>query len=115
MIYLGKHRVIKELDKGINRGQTLHFLTGDGINDNFFYDLHGGIKNMADTLRDYYIVRKKNFDYIVQVTSSSSDPICFSIEGKISFNDIINPPQRRDRKLRDHKAGSRYRQSNDKQ
>ena len=95
MIYLGKHRVIKELDKGINRGQTLHFLTGDGINDNFFYDLHGGIKNMADTLRDYYIVRKKNFDYIVQVTSSSSDPICFSIEGKISFNDIINPPQRK--------------------
>ena len=95
MIYLGKHRVIKELDKEINRGQTLHFLTGDGINDNFFYDLHSGIKNMADTLRDYYVVRKKNFDYIVQVNSSSGDPICFSAAGKISFSDIINPPQRK--------------------
>ncbi len=95
MIYLGKHRVIKELDKQIKRGQTLHFLTGDGINDNFFYDLHSGIKNMADTLRDYYIVREKNFDYIVQVTSSSGDPVCFGATGKINFSEMITPPKRK--------------------
>ena len=36
MIYLGKHRINKELDKHSVCGQVLHFLTGDGINDNFF-------------------------------------------------------------------------------
>lgn len=95
MIYLGKHRVIKELDKQIKHGQTLHFLTGDGINDNFFYDLHSGIKNLADTLRDYYVIREKTFDYIVQITSSSGNPICFSASGEIKFDEIINPPTRK--------------------
>ena len=85
MIYLGKHRVIKELDKQISRGQVLHFLTGDGINDTFFYDLRGGMKNMADTLRDYYLTGEAAFDYFVHVTTASGEPTCFNAEGKIPF------------------------------
>lgn len=93
MIYLGKHRIIKELDKQIARGQVLHFLTGDGINDKFFYDLHSGIKNMADTLRDYYLGRVAAFDYFVHVTASSSEPTCFNSAGEIPFAEIIEPPK----------------------
>lgn len=73
MIYLGKHRVIKELDKKISRGQVLHFLTGDEINDTFFYDLRGGMKNMSDTLRDYYLTGEAAFDYFVHVTTTSNE------------------------------------------
>lgn len=98
MIYLGKHRVLKELDKQIARGQVLHFLTGDGINDNFFYNLHDGIKNMSNTLRDYYLTRTgtRAFDFFVHIVNSSSDPVCFKRDGKkivnVNFDDIINPP-----------------------
>ena len=95
MIYLGKHRVIKELDKQIARGQVLHFLTGDGISDTFFYDLRGGSKNMADTLRDYYLTGESAFDYFVHVTASSSEPACFNANGKIPFAEVIEPPQRK--------------------
>lgn len=97
MIYLGKHRVIKELDKYLARGQVLHFLSGDGINDNFFYDIYSGIKNMADTLRDYYLAR--GYDYFVNIFSASKDPICFKFEdgaiNSISFSDMIEPPERK--------------------
>lgn len=95
MIYLGKHRVIKELDKQIARGQVLHFLTGDGINDNFFYDLRNGMKNMVDTLRDYYLGHETAFDYFVHVTASSGEPTCFNAAGTIPFADIIEPPKRK--------------------
>lgn len=111
------------LDKQIKHGQTLHFLTGDSINDNFFYDLHSGIKNLADTLRDYYVVRETAFDYIVQIISLSSAPICFSASGEIKFDEIINPPTRKDplgkksrlSKIQYRPTGSRYCHSNRKQ
>lgn len=93
MIYLGKHRVIKELNKQIARGQVLHFLTGDGINDNFFYDLRGGVKNMLETLRDYYVGRERVFNYFVHVTTSSSEPKCFNVGGEIPFTKITEPPK----------------------
>ena len=93
MIYLGRHRVIKEIDKQIAQGQALHFLTGDGVNDNFFYDLHDGIKNLADTLKNYY-----DYDYFLQVTSATGDPTCFQKERgeikNISFDDVIIPSNR---------------------
>ncbi len=93
MIYLGRHRVIKEIDKQIAQGQALHFLTGDGVNDNFFYDLHDGIKNLADTLKNYY-----DYDYFLQVTSATGDPTCFQKEcgeiKNISFDDVIIPSNR---------------------
>ena len=95
MIYLGKHRVIKELDKQIARGQVLHFLTGDGINDNFFYDLYSGAKNMADTLRDYYLKGNATFDYFVHVTTTSGEPACFNVDGEIPFTKVIEPPKRK--------------------
>lgn len=95
MIYLGKHRVIKELDKKIARGQVLHFLTGDGISDNFFYDLRGGTKNMADTLRDYYLTGDAAFDYFVHVTASSGEPTCYNSAGEIPFAELIEPPKRK--------------------
>ena len=95
MIYLGKHRVIKELDKQIARGQVLHFLTGDGINDTFFYDLRGGTKNMVYTLRDYYLTRESLFDYCVHLTASSGEPTCFNANGQVPFAEVIEPPQRK--------------------
>lgn len=98
MGYLDKHRVIKELSKQVVRGQVLHFLTGDGIGDKFFFDLRGGIKNMADTLREYYFrqIRQQNphlNHYFVHITSSNNEPSCFDVKGKIPFDSVIAPPQ----------------------
>ena len=98
MINSQKHRVIKEIDKAITNGQVLHFLTGDGINDNFFYNFHDGIKNLPDTLRDYYVAGANNFDCFIHIFSASNDPVCYLREGKniseVPFNDIIEPPKR---------------------
>ena len=96
MINSKNHRVIKEIDKMIAYGQVLHFLTGDGINDNFFYNFHDGIKNLPDTLRDYYLSGADAFDYFIYVFSASKDPICYRRDGNkindVKFDDIINPP-----------------------
>lgn len=98
MINSEKHRVLKEIDKMAARGQILHFLTGDGINDIFFYNFHDGMKSLADTLRDYYLVEKNDFDYFVHFFNASQDPNCYLRDNNgvnsINFNDIINPPDR---------------------
>ena len=95
MIYLGKHRVIKEIDNRLKLGQILHFLTGDGVNDNFFYSLYEGAKNMADTLRDYYL--GGGFEYFVHVVSANGDPVCYRREDgeikSVPFDEIIEPPK----------------------
>lgn len=97
MIDAKKHRVIKEIDQKIAQGQVLHFLTGDGINDNFFYDFHDGIKNLADTLRDYYFSQADACDCFVHMFSVRKDPICYLREGsnirKVNFADIIAKTQ----------------------
>lgn len=97
MINSKKHRVLKEIDKAVAHGQILHFLTGDGINDNFFYNFHEGIKNLPDTLRDYYLSEKKSFDCFVHFFSASDDPVCYLREGEnvksVKFDEIISPPK----------------------
>ena len=55
MIYRKLHRLIDEIEKKRNKGQIIHFLTGDGINDNLFYDMHEGILSIADSLKQYYL------------------------------------------------------------
>ena len=94
-----KHRVLKELNKRISRGQSLHFLTGDGIGDNFLYDVREGVKNLPDTLRDYFLRQEgaDNFKYFIHVTAKANFRCSKSEDGvieEIKFDDIINPPKR---------------------
>lgn len=94
-----KHRVLKELNKKISRGQSLHFLTGDGIGDNFLYDVREGVKNLSDTLRDYFLRQEddNNFKYFIHVTAKANFH-CSRVENgvieEVNFNDIIDPPKR---------------------
>ena len=98
MINSEQHRVLKEIDKMSARGQVLHFLTGDGINDIFFYNFHDGLKSLASTLRDYYLAEEKSFDCFVHIFNATQDPNCYLREGNsvksVKFDEIINPPQR---------------------
>ena len=45
-----KNRLVSAIEKQRQQGHIFHFLTGDGVNDNFYYDLYYGVLSAADTL-----------------------------------------------------------------
>ena len=54
-----QHRVIDKIEEKRQKGQIEHFLTGSGIQDNYFYNYLEGVLNLADSLKTYYL-RKEN-------------------------------------------------------
>ena len=100
MIYLEKHRLITELEKKIAKGQTIHFLTGDGLNDHFFYDLYYGCRSLDETLRIHYLQLTQNFDYMIYVVGSKGKLSCWrqengNVEEVDKFQDLLAPTVRK--------------------
>lgn len=54
-----QHRIIDKIEEKRQKGQIVHFLTGSGIQDNYFYNYLEGVLNLADSLKTYYL-RKEN-------------------------------------------------------
>ena len=103
MIHIHKHRIIDEIDGQVEKGQNIHFLTGDGINDNFFYDIYHGAMSLSDTLATHYLVCEKSFDYYIHVCNSKDNIKCFHrIDDKVKkplevkeipFEEMFRPPK----------------------
>lgn len=98
MIYQHKHRIIEELEKRREKGEIIHFLTGDSTNDNFFYDIRQGVLSIADTLKQYYILdSEQTFDYFLHIVNSNNNLRCYArIQNKISpisFDDMFPDPE----------------------
>ena len=57
MSFSVKHRIISEIEKKRQKGQILHFLSGDAIlgSDNYFYSIYYGIYSLKTTLLRYYL------------------------------------------------------------
>lgn len=96
MIYREKHRILNEIQKNSDKGQIIHFLTGDGTNDNFFYDVIHGVMSGADTLRQYYLVDSPQpFDYFVHVVNANNNLSCYHRQGdnieEINFEKMFPP------------------------
>ena len=97
MIYRQLHRLIEEIEKNRNKGQIIHFLTGDGINDNLFYGIREGILPIADSLKYYYLKDSEDFDYFIHIVNSNSNLTCHEKRGNeivdIAFEDMFAPPR----------------------
>lgn len=83
MSFSVKHRIISEIEKKRQKGQILHFLSGDAIlgSDNYFYSIYYGIYSLKTTLLRYYLTEREAFDYFIYV-KNDSDWECFKL-----FND----------------------------
>jgi hypothetical protein len=97
MIYAHKHRIVDEIERQAAKGQNIHFLTGDGINDNFFYDIYCGAMSLSDTLALHYLVREQSFDYYIHVCNGKDHLKCFR-QGRneaeeIPFEEMLEPPK----------------------
>lgn len=96
MIYRQLHRLIKEIESKRNKGQIIHFLTGEGINDNLFYGIREGILTIADSLKNYYLKDNAEFDYFIHIVNSNDNLTCYRQENnkisKIDFSDMFPPP-----------------------
>lgn len=53
-----QHRIIYKIEEKRHKGQIVHFLTGSGIRDNYFYNYLEGVLDLADSLKHYYCVKK---------------------------------------------------------
>lgn len=97
MIYQHKHRIIEEIEKQQKKGQIIHFLVGDGVNDNFFYDIYRGVLSMDDTLKEYYLKDAElPCDYFIHVINSANNITCYTQANKkvkkIKFEDMFPDP-----------------------
>ena len=97
MIYQHRHRIIDEIEKRKDKGQIIHFLVGDGVNDNFFYDIYHGVLPIADTLKEYYLKDSaRPFDYFVHVINAPNKLTCYTKRAgkleKIAFEDMFPDP-----------------------
>lgn len=99
MISLGKHRIISEIESKRQKGQILHFLTGDAImgGDNYFYSLRYGIRSLLGTLMLFYFKETKEFDYFIYINNSGENWQCFVMDNsaemgckKIEFSKMLN-------------------------
>ena len=112
MIYRQLHRLIKEIEKNRNKGQIIHFLTGDGINDNLFYGVREGIMTIADSLKQYYLRDTDDFDYFIHIVNANANMTCHARRGaaveQINFESMFEPP-----KVNSVLGGGRNRRSND--
>ena len=97
MIYLKRHRLIDEIEKKRNQGQIIHFLTGDGINDNLFYGIREGILTIADSLKQYYLKDNEEFDYFINVVNSKDNIHCYENQRngivEINFENMFPAPK----------------------
>ena len=93
MIYRNLHRIIEEIEKKRNKGQIIHFLTGDGINDNLFYGVREGILTISDSLKKYYIEDNDEFDFFIHAVNSNNNLTCYEKRGGkvvgIHFEDMF--------------------------
>ena len=97
MIYRQLHRLIREIEKKRNQGQIIHFLTGDGINDNLFYGVREGIMTIADSLKRYYLQDNDEFDYFIHIVNANENMTCVarrahSTVETIDFENMFAPP-----------------------
>ena len=112
MIYRKLHRLIEEIEKKRNKGQIIHFLTGDGINDNLFYGIREGILTISDSLKQYYLKDNEEFDYFIHVVNSNDQMTCYERQRgnivDIKFEDMFPPPT-----VNSPLGGGRRRNNND--
>lgn len=99
-----QHRIIDKIEEKRQKGQIVHFLTGSGIQDNYFYNYLEGVLNLADSLKTYYL-RKENeknsekYDFLIHC-SYAAEAVSYykknqngEIE-KIDFKDLKAPKRR---------------------
>lgn len=65
-----QHRIIDKIEEKRQKGQIVHFLTGSGIQDNYFYNYLEGVLNLADSLKTYYLRREnetnsEKYDFLI--------------------------------------------------
>ncbi|MDY6349120.1 MAG: AAA family ATPase [Selenomonas sp.] len=91
-----KNRLISEIEKQRQQGRIFHFLTGDGVNDNFYYDLYHGVLPAADTLMTYYLVDHPSYDFFIHVENANNNLHCYRKNGKatepIAFEQMFPAP-----------------------
>ena len=98
MIHAHKHRVIDEIDKQAAKGQNIHFLTGDGFNDSFFYDIYHGNQSLSAALSHHYLERMEQYDYFIHVKNSKTNIHCLTLRAEdhslqeIPFEDMFPRP-----------------------
>lgn len=98
-----QHRVIDKIEEKRHKGQIVHFLTGSGIRDNYFYNYLEGVCDLADSLKHYYL-RKENennnekYDFLIHC-SYAAEAVSYYKKNengridKIDFKDL-KPPKR---------------------
>lgn len=99
-----QHRVIDKIEEKRQKGQIVHFLTGSGIQDNYFYNYLEGVLNLADSLKTYYL-RKENeknsekYDFLIHCSYAAEDVSYYkkNLDGEIdqiAFKDLKAPKRR---------------------
>ncbi len=78
-----ENRVIVNISKGIDKGENVFFLYGEYIHDYFYYDLFSGVKNIQETLKDYFL-KEKQYNYYLYFKNDTCDAF------KINEDNIIN-------------------------
>lgn len=117
MIFKKSHRIIDELEKKRKMGQIVHFLTGDGVGDNYFYSMFHGVQTLADSIATYYLQDKKMYDFFIHVEGSSDDVKVYHL---CKDDDVNNDDGRRWEKIdfeelfEDGKWGGIFEQKNKK-
>ena len=98
MIYAHKHRIVDEIERQAAKGQNIHFLTGDGFNDSFFYDIYHGNQSLSAALSHHYLERMEQYDYFIHVENSKANIHCLTLRAedhslqKIPFEDMFPRP-----------------------